>query len=181
MPVIIGLGNPGKEYENTYHNAGWRAADKLAEKMGKKIKKAECSSLLWTGTVNGERLDIAKTLTYMNLSGDAVKSLCAKFKSEPIIIYDDVDIPSGTLRARASGSAGTHNGMRDVVNKMATDKIKRVRIGIGRGNGELKDYVLSAPSAAEAESINAAIDRLADALIVYLKDRDFEKLMRTVN
>lgn len=181
MPIIVGLGNPGKEYENTYHNTGWRAVDKLAEKLGKKIKKAECSALIWTGTVGGERVVLAKPLTYMNLSGDSVKSLCRKFKVEPIIVYDDIDIPAGTVRARESGSGGTHNGMRDVINKMGTEKIKRIRIGIGRGKGELKDYVLSVPSAAEAELIDSAVDRLTDALMIYLKDHDFEKLMRSVN
>ena len=181
MPLIVGLGNPGKEYENTYHNTGWRAVDKLAETLGKKIRKAECASLTWTGSVAGRRVVIAKPLTYMNLSGDAVKSLSAKFKEEPLIIYDDIDIPAGTLRARESGSAGTHNGMRDVINKMGTEKIKRIRVGIGRGNGELKDYVLSVPPAAEAGLIDSAIDRLTNALLNYLGDHDFEKLMRSVN
>ena len=183
MPtVIVGLGNPGKEYESTFHNAGWRALDALSEKLGKKIKKAECSSLTWAGSVGGEKVVLAKPLTYMNLSGEAVKSLVAKYKAEPIIVYDDVDLPIGTLRARTGGSAGTHNGMRNIVEKLGRSDFCRIRIGIGRGEEELKDYVLSRPSEEASAALAAATSKLADKLAEYLLDgRDFEKLMRELN
>ncbi len=180
--VIVGLGNPGKEYESTYHNAGWRAVDALGDKLGKKLKKAECSSLTWTGNVGGEKIVLAKPLTYMNLSGEAVKSLVSKYGGEPIIIYDDIDLPLGALRAREGGSAGTHNGMRDIVEKLGRSDFCRIRIGIGRGEGELKDYVLSRPSEDAKQALGAATAKLAEKLCEYLNGgRDFEKLMREIN
>ena len=154
--VIVGLGNPGKEYESTYHNAGWRAVDALSGKLGKKLKKAECSSLTWTGNVGGEKIVLAKPLTYMNLSGEAVKSLISKYGGEPIVIYDDIDLPLGVLRARTAGSAGTHNGMRDIVEKLGRTDFCQV--------------------------LEAATAKLADKLCEYLNGgRDFEKLMREIN
>ena len=180
--IIAGLGNPGAEYEKTFHNMGFLSVDLLAEKLGKKIKKAECSALTWTGSIGGEKTVLAKPVTYMNLSGDAVKSLVAKYGGEVIVIYDDIDIPLGSLRARAGGTAGTHNGMKSVVERLGRTDLKRIRIGIGRGAGDLKDYVLSRPTETEAKLLSEARERLADSLLSYLKDhRDFERLMRELN
>ncbi len=184
MLVIVGLGNPGKEYENTFHNMGFRAVDALADKLGKSLKKVECNSLTVTFSRQGEKVVLAKPLTYMNLSGEAVKSLLAKYKATPkdlIVIYDDIDIPRHTLRARGSGSAGTHNGMKSIVNLLGTTEFKRIRVGIGRKEGDLADYVLSEVPSAEREAFANDYARIAEALEVYMKDNDFEEVMRKLN
>ncbi len=184
MIIIVGLGNPTEEYAKTFHNMGYMAIDALADKLGKKIKKAECDSLTVTFSRNGEKVVLAKPLTYMNLSGKAVKSLIAKYKATPeevVILYDDIDIDRYTLRARASGSAGTHNGMRDIISTLGTTGVKRVRIGIGREGYDLKDYVLSNIKSEDEGEFKKVFDKLADALNAYLKNADFEALMRAIN
>ena len=184
MIIIVGLGNPTEEYAKTFHNMGFMAIDTLADKLGKKIKKAECDSLTVTFSRKGEKVVLAKPLTYMNLSGKAVKSLITKYKANPedvVILYDDIDIDRFTLRARASGSAGTHNGMRDIISTVGTTGIKRVRIGIGRDGYDLKDYVLSKVKTEDEAEFKKVFDKLADALDAYLRNADFEALMRAIN
>ncbi len=182
MLLIVGLGNFGKEYEKTYHNMGFFVIDKLAEELGVTIKKAECSALTAVKSKKGEKIVLAKPTTYMNGSGDAVASLVAKYKSDDVIvIYDDIDIARFSVRARRDGSAGTHNGMRDIVKKLGTTAIKRVRIGVGRGDGELKDYVLSNIRKDDEEAFAATFAKVADALLKYVDTRDFDLLMRAVN
>lgn len=184
MLIIVGLGNPGKEYENTFHNMGFRAVDALAEKIGKNLKKAECNALTVTFSKKGDKIVLAKPLTFMNSSGEAVKGLVAKYKAKPeevVVIYDDIDLPRHTLRARASGSAGTHNGMRSIVSLLGTEGFKRIRIGIGRGPGDLADYVLSDVPSCEKEAFGGDYLRIAEALEAYISDRDFEALMRKLN
>lgn len=184
MKLIVGLGNIGKEYENTFHNMGFLAIDALAEKFGISVKKTECSALTGAAKAGAERAILAKPATYMNLSGGAVKSLAVKYKvdfEDVIIIYDDVDLPRFKTRVRESGSAGTHNGMRDVVAKCGTSDIKRIRIGIGRNEGELKDFVLSALSKSDRETFKTVFGKVADALTEYIADGDFARLMRTLN
>lgn len=185
MIIVVGLGNPGKEYENTFHNMGYKAIDALADKMSKSIKKAECQALTCTFSRNSEKVVFAKPLTYMNLSGQSVKSLLQKYSATPddlIIIYDDIDIDRFSVRARASGSAGTHNGMKSIVQCLGTDKFKRIRIGIGRENVyDLADYVLSNVKAEDKERFNTLFADLAVSIESYLKHNDFDKLMREIN
>lgn len=186
MLMIVGLGNPSKTYENTFHNLGFMAVDALAARLGVKIKKSECFSLTAALSKNGERIVLAKPLTYMNLSGQAVKGLLAKYKTEPhelIVLYDDFDIPRFTLRARQEGGPGTHNGMRSIVDLLNTQGFKRIRIGMGQGGEaeEKRDYVLSSLSAKDKDAYAAVFARLAEALEAYLKNKDFDALMRTVN
>ena len=185
MIILVGLGNPGKEYENTFHNMGFKAIDALADKMGKSIKKAECQALTCTFSRNSEKVVFAKPLTYMNLSGQSVKSLLQKYKATPddlVVIYDDIDIDRFSIRARASGSAGTHNGMKSIVECLGSDKFKRIRVGIGRdGAYNLADYVLSNIKAVDRDSFQKLFEDLATALENYLKHNDFDKLMREIN
>lgn len=185
MLLIVGLGNPGKEYEKTFHNMGFMALDTLAEKMGKSIKKAECQALTCTFSRNSEKVVFAKPLTYMNLSGQAVKSLMSKYgatENDLVVIYDDIDIDRFAIRARASGSAGTHNGMKSIVQYIGTEKFKRIRVGIGRdGAYNLADYVLSQIKKEDQEAFNSLFNDLASALEGYLKHNDFDKLMREIN
>ncbi len=185
MILIVGLGNPTKEYENTFHNMGFRALDALANKMGKSIKKAECQSLTCTFSRNNEKVIFAKPLTYMNLSGQAVKSLMQKYgvkNEELVVLYDDIDIARFSLRARASGSAGSHNGMKSIVASIGSQDFKRIRIGIGKENAyNLADYVLSQIKAEDNKIFETVFEKIAECLEGYLKHNDFERLMRELN
>lgn len=184
MLLIVGLGNPTEEYQNTFHNMGFMAVDKIAEKLQKKLKKAECSSLTSVFSVKGEKVVLAKPLTYMNLSGLAVKSLMQKHGAtlnDLIVIYDDFDLPRFTLRARASGGPGTHNGMRNIVAELQSEDFKRIRVGIGGTEVEKKDYVLSNISKGDGERFEALFYSLAEEIQAYISKRDFDALMRGVN
>ncbi len=141
MKLIVGLGNPDGIYKNTYHNVGFNAVDFFAKTKGYEITKNKCKALIY----KGEDFILAKPLTYMNLSGDSVMELKKYFKislNDILIVLDDIDMPKGKVRFRLSGSAGTHNGLRDIVSKVGSTP--RIRIGIGRDEKmDLKDYVLS--------------------------------------
>ncbi len=182
--LIVGLGNPGKEYEDTFHNCGFRVLDALAEKVGKKPSKIECSALTCVTQIGGQKVVLAKPLTYMNNSGEAVKGLLSRYGMKPqemIVVYDDIDIPRYSVRVRLSGSAGTHNGMRSVVEKAGTEQFVRIRIGIGRNEHDLKDYVLGRISAADKPRFDEVFLKAADVIDSYLRDGDKEKLMRDGN
>ncbi len=181
MLLIVGLGNIGKEYERTYHNMGFFVIDAVAKKLNVTVKREECRALTHSFSRFGNRVVIAKPTTYMNLSGEAVKSLAVKYKvDDVIVIYDDIDLPRFSTRARAKGSAGTHNGMRDVVRLMGED-VKRIRMGVGRNQGELKDYVLSRISPDDEKIFLKVADFVADAIIDYIADGDFIRLQQKVN
>lgn len=148
MKIVVGLGNYGEKYADTFHNMGFLAVGKLGERLNIKLKTRECASLTGVGSFGGERLVLAQPQTYMNLSGQAVKALMAKYKAsekDVLVLFDDIDIPRGTVRYRQSGSGGTHNGMRNVIAECGTEAFARVRIGIGRPPEfvPLADYVLS--------------------------------------
>ncbi len=147
MHVIVGLGNPGREYEHTRHNAGFDTVTLLAQRHGIRINKLRFKSLLGEGTIAGERVLLVLPQTYMNLSGEAVRPLCDFYKlplDNLIVVYDDIDLPRGKLRVRGAGSAGTHNGMRSILYQLGNENFPRVRVGIGRPEHpqmDLKDYV----------------------------------------
>ena len=145
MILIVGLGNPGMEYANTKHNAGFVVVDRLADETGVEITKKTCKSLIFAGNLFGKSVVVAKPQTYMNLSGQAVVELVNFYKPEKVlIVYDDVDLPYGTIRYRNSGSAGTHNGMRNIVDLTGRSDIPRIRVGIKPNETiyNLADYVL---------------------------------------
>ncbi len=184
MLIVVGLGNPGEDYQNTYHNMGYKTVDALADKLSVKCKRAECSSLTAWGTHSGVRIVLAKPITYMNASGQAVKSLLTKYKSaldDLIVVYDDIDLPRFSLRARSGGSGGTHNGMKNIIETLANDEFKRIRIGVGRGDGELKDYVLSSIKKQDEKSFRQCFEKVAEGILEYAEHGDFEKLMRKLN
>ncbi len=173
MKIVVGLGNYGDNYAYTFHNMGFLAADCLSDRLNIKIKTRDCSSLCGVGSYNGEKLVIAKPLTYMNLSGKAVKELIAKYKCAPsdvIVIFDDIDIPRATVRVRQNGSGGTHNGMRNIIAEIGTQDFPRVRIGIGRPpeNMPLADYVLCDVPKAERPELAEAIEKACDECIKLL-------------
>ncbi len=183
--IIVGLGNPGKKYETTHHNVGFMAIDKIAEHLGVKFNKKGCQAEYGFTSVNGEMIVLAKPQTYMNLSGQAVKSLMANFKEDSknvLIIYDDIELPLGALRVRKEGSGGTHNGMKNIILEVGTKEIPRIRIGLGVDkNMDLADFVLSPISKADMEYVNKDIEKIVDALDGYIADRDIEKLMQKLN
>lgn len=163
MKIVVGLGNYGDAYAYTFHNMGFLAVDCLSDRLGIKLKNRECDALTGVGSAGGEKLILAKPLTYMNLSGKAVKQLMARYKCtsrDVIVIFDDIDIPRGSVRVRQNGSGGTHNGMRNIIAQIGTEDFPRVRIGIGRPpqNVPLADYVLSDVPKAEREELAAAIE-----------------------
>jgi PTH1 family peptidyl-tRNA hydrolase len=182
--LIVGLGNPTSEYENTFHNMGYKTIDTLANIIGKKIVKSECHSLTAIKDVNGDKIILAKPLTYMNLSGQAVKELMAKYKQtkeDIIIIYDDIDIPRYSVRTRANGSGGTHNGMRNIIELINTNEFKRIRIGIGKNEYDLKDYVLSKIPKEDIATFDKTFEQVSNLLLEYINTRDFDKLLRESN
>lgn len=170
MWIVIGLGNPGIAYRNSRHNAGFIALDRLADKLGIRVIKKGLSAVYGEGFLGTEKIVLVKPQTYMNLSGDSAEQVLHFFKEKPehmIVIYDDIDLPVGSMRIRASGSAGTHNGMRSVVACVGTEAFPRIRIGMGEERkGELKDFVLSKPGKTEQALLDEVYDRAAEAAIL---------------
>ena len=184
--LIVGLGNPGEKYEGTYHNLGFAALDAVADAIGVKTDRKGDGALYCKTYVNGRKVVLAKPQTFMNLSGESVRMLLGSNGFSPeecVILYDDVEIPVGTLRARASGSAGTHNGMRSVIAETGSPAFKSVRIGAGfdRGRAQLRDIVLSKIRGENKELADGAISEAAAAIVRWLEDGDFDALMRRCN
>lgn len=148
MYIIAGLGNPTKEYENTRHNIGFMAIDALAEKYSISVMSCKHKALIGKGTINGNKVVLVKPLTYMNLSGEAIRAVIDYYKadaeSELIVIYDDVSLDVGQLRIRKKGSAGGHNGIKNIIAQLGQDTFLRIKIGVGeKPKGyDLADYVL---------------------------------------
>ena len=170
MKIIVGLGNPGDGYAYTYHNVGWLALDVIADRLNMKIADRECDALVGVKSLRGEKIVLAKPLTYMNLSGKAVKQLLGRFGGSPadlIVVYDDIDIAKGTFRYREKGSAGTHNGMRDIIARLNTENFARLRIGTGPvpENVPLVSYVLMTMTDDDRRSIADAVKAGADKIL----------------
>ncbi len=167
--LVVGLGNPGREYENTRHNAGFRVADKLADDFSVTDFKAKHKALICDCKIKSERVLLAKPQTFMNLSGQAVAEI-AKFYKIPadkiIIVFDDISLPVGKIRVRAKGSHGGHNGMKNISELMSTTDIPRIKVGVGeKPNPEydLKDWVLGKFSKEDEKIIGEAVERAAKA------------------
>ena len=159
MKLVVGLGNYGKEYERTYHNIGFLALDAVAERFNAPDFTKKNNALVSDALSGERRALLVKPLTYMNLSGDAVAYFANYYKIAPkdiLVLYDDIELAVGTVRARLSGSAGTHNGMRDIVSKLGTTDFARVRIGIGFKPNymDLADYVLSKITATDTKKLD---------------------------
>ena len=169
--LIVGLGNPGREYEKTRHNAGWRAIDRIAEKLNCKIDKAKFQGLYGQTTYAGEKVFLLKPQTYMNLSGRSVLQLSAFFKVPPmriIVLFDDISLEPGRLRLRKDGSAGGHNGIKSIIQELGSQDFPRVKIGVGakpHPEFDLADWVLSTFSAQEEKLLAPAIEKAADAAL----------------
>ena len=169
MRLIVGLGNPGPEYEWTPHNMGFLAIDGIAERAGIRITRPEAKSYVGRGKFAGEEVILAKPQTMMNLSGVAVRMLLEKYECDPaemIVLTDEVDLPWGMLRIRERGSAGTHNGLKSIVSAVGSGEFIRVRLGIKPEKiwGELRDYVLSKLNRADREIAGQMVTDATDAV-----------------
>ena len=169
--LIVGLGNPGKDYTRTRHNCGFRALDILADKLGCKVDKGKFQGLYGQCNYQGKKLLLLKPQTYMNLSGKSVLQLSAYFQVPPqriIVMFDDISLVPGRLRIRPDGSAGGHNGIKSIIQELGSQNFPRVKIGVGaKPNPEydLADWVLSTFSAAEEKALGPALERAADAAL----------------
>ena len=175
MLIIAGLGNPGKEYENTRHNAGFMVMDALAEKIGADISEKKHKALCGKGVIGGEKVILMKPQTYMNSSGESIRAAADYYKVDPediLIVYDDISLAPGQLRIRAKGSAGGHNGIKDIIRQLGTEKFLRIKVGVGaKPKGwDLADYVLGHFQGDEKKLMEEAYDRAAAAVAEILTD-----------
>jgi len=173
--IIVGLGNPGRAYRETRHNIGFTLVNHLAERLGVEFTRMESKSLVTKGTYAGHQLILAKPMTYMNLSGQAVRSLVRFYKiplDKLLTCYDDVDLPLGTMRMRPDGGAGGHKGMQSIIEQLGNQGFSRLRIGIGRppGRKTAASYVLDDFSPDETEFLQVILDRAVDAVLTFVKD-----------
>ncbi len=188
MKLIVGLGNPGREYRDTRHNVGFMVVDEIARRyqLNWAMAPSQVPDAFVAKRFGGlAALMLAKPLTFMNRSGGATAALAAYYRIEPadlLVVYDDVDLPFGRLRARASGSAGTHNGMRSIVQSLGSTELPRLRVGIGRGDRrrDLADLVLSKFEPVELDQLESVIARAADAAEMFAAE-DILKVMNAYN
>lgn len=173
--IIVGLGNPGRRYSKTRHNVGFDTIDFLSLKYNIKVNKVRHKALTGEGEINGCRVILAKPQTFMNLSGECISEIVRWYKIELerlIVIYDDIDIPLGSIRIRTEGSAGTHNGMRSVIYLLNADTFPRIRIGIGmpEGSDDLINYVTDEFGAEQRKIVNQSIANAADAISIIISE-----------
>ena len=174
MYIIVGLGNPGSKYENTRHNMGFKAIDAMASEFGIDVNRAKFKGLIGEGRIGSEKVILLKPQTYMNLSGEAVHEAVQFYKipaDHVLVIYDDVSLPVGKLRVRPTGSAGGHNGIKNIIAHLGTQEFPRIKIGTGApagGGAEMIDWVIGVPSQAErkilVDSFERAVKAAADIL-----------------
>ena len=189
MYVVVGLGNPGTRYRNTYHNIGFMVADALAKKCKLRFSGKECAALTAKGRAGGVPFVRAKPQTFMNLSGVSVRKLVAKYcadESELIVVYDDADLPVGRMRLREEGSAGTHNGMRSVVSELGTTSFRRLKIGIANARFaergvDIADFVLSRIDYADKKTIEECVETAASALADLASGADIMRVEERIN
>ncbi len=169
MFIIVGLGNPGKDYENTRHNVGFDAIDELVDKYNVPESGIQNKAKVGKGVMDGQKVLLAKPLTFMNLSGEAVRGLVDYYKVDPeselLIIYDDISLEPGNIRIRKKGSAGGHNGIKSIISHLGTQNFQRIKIGVGEKpkNWDLADYVLSRFSKEDRATVDATMKNVIHA------------------
>jgi peptidyl-tRNA hydrolase, PTH1 family len=176
VKLLVGLGNPGIEYQFTPHNIGFLAVDRIAENCGIQVDNRHCNALTGRARIGNEEILLAKPETYMNLSGMSVLELSRKYEIDPakdlVVIYDELDLPLGMIRVRARGSSAGHNGMQSIINAMQTEEIARIRIGVAPddpGKGGAK-YILAPFRKSQLAAVDEALDLAAQAVNVILSD-----------
>ena len=186
MFVIVGLGNPGKKYENTRHNAGFLAIDALAEKYGIHISEKKHKALCGSGVIEGNKVILVKPETYMNLSGESVRSVMDFYKIDPeedmLIIYDDISLAPGNIRIRKKGSAGGHNGIKSIIAHTGTQNFMRVKVGVGEkpSGWDLADYVLGHFSDEDNTKLKEIMPDIIQAITLMVQG-DVDKAMNDFN
>lgn len=183
MKLIVGLGNPGTEYENTRHNCGFRVLDAFADMAGVEFNKEEFHGIYAKFKIDDEDIILFKPLTMMNLSGTAVIEIVKFFKikrEDIVVVYDDMALEPGALRLRAAGSSGGQKGMQNIIKILATEKIKRIRVGIGEPKNDPIKHVLGKPTGEDKIKIDSAIERAAEAIRTSLM-KSFEIAMSQFN
>jgi peptidyl-tRNA hydrolase, PTH1 family len=171
MKLVIGLGNPGAQYEQTRHNVGFRVVDKLAAKLGWKWTERRSRAILASGMLGPEKVVLVKPITFMNNSGEAVSELMRWYKVQPediLVVYDELDLPVGKIRLKSNGSAAGHHGMESITRYLHTHQFPRLRIGIGRPRGEGSDHVLGIPPKDERILLETEEERAVDAILMAL-------------
>lgn len=168
MKLVVGLGNPGKQYEKTRHNIGFEVIDALSERLNIPLNLAKFQGVYGVGHIHGEKVFLLKPLTYMNLSGESIRAMMDYFEindDELVVIYDDLDLPVGKIRLRQKGSAGGHNGIKSTIAHLGTQEFNRIRVGIDRPPSGMKvpDYVLGRFSKEEQEAMSEVIPKCAAA------------------
>ncbi|MDP4085447.1 MAG: aminoacyl-tRNA hydrolase [Bacillota bacterium] len=185
MKLIVGLGNPGREYEQTRHNIGFEVIDELSERFGIPLNQSKLKGFYGIGFYKGEKILLLKPLTYMNLSGEAIRAIMDYYQIDQddlLVIYDDLDLPVGKIRLRQKGSAGGHNGIKSTIAHFGTQQFNRIRIGIDRpmGGMSVPDYVLGRFKKEEQAAVFEAIKKSADACETWL-DKPFLQVMNEFN
>ena len=168
--LVVGLGNPGDQYEHTRHNVGFAVADELAERCRVPLQRLKFRALTNTVTLWGQKVLLMKPVTYMNLSGEAVREAAAFYKVPPehiLVLSDEVALPPGKLRVRKGGSAGGHNGLKNIIAHLGSDQFPRIRLGVGQKphpDYDMADWVLGKPQGEDKKAVEAAVVRAADAV-----------------
>lgn len=182
--LIVGLGNPGKEYAGTRHNCGWMALDRIAEKLTCKIDKGKFQGLYGQTTYKGTKLYLLKPLTYMNASGQSVLQMSAYYHIPPeriLVLFDDISLEPGRLRIRSEGSAGGHNGIKSIIAQLGSEAFPRVKIGVGgkpHKDADLADWVLSGFTAQEKKALDVSLENAADAALCIVEKGIYEAANR---
>ena len=161
MFLIVGLGNPGSQYEDTRHNIGFKVVDNIAKEYNIEINRQKFKGMCGEGFINGEKVILLKPTTYMNLSGESIREVVDFYKlsnEDILVIYDDISLDVGRLRIREKGSAGGHNGIKSIIAHLGTDIFPRIKVGVGQPNVDLVNYVLGKFTKEEMEVLNESID-----------------------
>ena len=186
MYLIVGLGNPGKQYENTRHNVGFDAVDLLVDEYRVPSSGKQHKAMYGKGVIAGQKVILAKPLTYMNLSGESVRTLVDYYKIDPeeelIVIYDDISLEPGKIRIRKKGSAGGHNGIKNIIAQLGTQNFQRIKVGVGEKpkGWDLADYVLGHFTGDDKLEMEDAKDRAAKAAAMMVSG-EIEKAMNEYN
>lgn len=185
MKCIVGLGNPGKKYEQTRHNVGFHVIDELLERHGWTLSKEKFNGFYTMENVAGNKVILVQPYTFMNRSGECVKPLLDYFRipmEDMLVVYDDLDLPTGKIRLRQKGGHGGHNGIRSMIDQLGENTFKRIRVGIGRPEGSMAvvDYVLNRFSKEQEDDVEDSVKQAADACEAWLT-KDFSDVMNSFN
>lgn len=185
MKLFVGLGNPGRQYENTRHNIGFEVIDALSDQFNIPLSQAKFKGIYGNGMIKGEKVILLKPLTYMNLSGESIRAVMDYYDidiEDLLVVYDDLDLPTGKIRLRQKGSAGGHNGIKSTIAHTGTQEFKRIRVGISRPQNGMAvvDYVLGRFTKEEQPDMMQAVKKACDACDEWL-DKPFLQVMNTYN